>query len=123
MKFLADECIYVATVKLLRDLGYDVISIKELNLSSLSDEKVLELAKKENRLLITFDQEFGNIFKFPLGTYPGIIIIKVKPQTIENTNSVLQKFLKKTSLEIISKALVIIDKRKTRIRKPAKSTS
>jgi len=45
MKFLADECIYVATVKLLRDFGYDVISIKELNLSSLSDEKVLELAK------------------------------------------------------------------------------
>lgn len=123
MKFLADECIYIATIRLLRDLGYDVITIKELNLNSLSDEKVLGLAKKENRLLVTFDQDFGNIFKFPLGTYPGIIIIKVKPQTIENTNSLLQKFLKKTSPKIISKALVVIDKKKTRIRKLTKNTS
>lgn len=119
MKFFADECIYFATIKMLRKLGYDVETVTEQKLESQDDEKIFEYAKKSNRILLTFDKDFGNIFRFPLGSHPGIIIVRLKPQTPEETNHLLRNFLKETIPADISRALVVIGKEKVRIRKPA----
>lgn len=122
MKFLCDECVYAATVKLLKNLGHDIITVNELGLQSSSDEKILSTATKKRRILLTFDQDFSNIYRFPLGTHSGIIIVKIKPHTVEDTNSCLKHFLEVTPPENISNSLVIVGKKKIRIRKPAQQT-
>lgn len=57
MRLLADENIPLRAVQLLREMGHDVLSICEIA-PKTSDEDVLELAEKDERILLTFDKDF-----------------------------------------------------------------
>lgn len=46
MKLLTDHDIYKITVDFLRKYGHDVVTAKELDLHTASDEMMLEKAKK-----------------------------------------------------------------------------
>jgi predicted nuclease of predicted toxin-antitoxin system len=60
MKFLADENISTKVVNDLKSKGIDVISLKELG-HGLSDEAVLEAANAQGRIVLTFDDDFGEL--------------------------------------------------------------
>ena len=60
MKLLADENIPLASIKVLRDFGYDIKAIGEDD-KSISDKQVLEIAVKEKRLIVTFDRDYGEL--------------------------------------------------------------
>jgi predicted nuclease of predicted toxin-antitoxin system len=55
MKFLADMGISLATVRALRELGYEVVHLLEEGLCRLSDPEILEKARVEGRILLTCD--------------------------------------------------------------------
>ena len=50
--FLANENIPLKSIKILRKNGYDVKAIIE-EFPGVSDEEVLRIAKKENRIILT----------------------------------------------------------------------
>ena len=52
------------TANFLRQFNFDVKSLVEADLSHLTDAEVVELAKKEKRIIITFDLDFAEIFYF-----------------------------------------------------------
>lgn len=60
MRLLANENIPLATIRKLRELGHDVFAIRERN-AGISDQDVLELAHNEQRILITFDSDYGEL--------------------------------------------------------------
>jgi hypothetical protein len=61
MKIKLDENMPYSLAILLRAAGHNVSTVPEENLSGEGDRHVLETATKENRLLITFDADFGDI--------------------------------------------------------------
>lgn len=75
-RFLADENFPRASVRLLRDAGHDVSSIQE-DLRGASDPEVLRRSSAEDRILLTFDLDFGElIFLQKLPSPPGIILFR-----------------------------------------------
>lgn len=60
MKFLADQCTSMRTVRFLRSEGYSVITLEDLNQATSSDLNVLKLATARDEVLITEDKDFGN---------------------------------------------------------------
>ena len=60
MRLLANENIPLATVRKLRTLGHDVLAIREQN-AGIPDHDVLEIAHNEQRILITFDSDYGEL--------------------------------------------------------------
>jgi predicted nuclease of predicted toxin-antitoxin system len=61
----------------LRNQGHDVKWIREDSPGS-SDSRVLELAQKEGRILITFDKDFGELaFRFGLPSSCGIVLFRI----------------------------------------------
>ncbi|MEM1041576.1 MAG: DUF5615 family PIN-like protein [Bacteroidota bacterium] len=58
MRLLADEHIPFPSIRLLRDAGHDVASVAEAT-SSARDVEVLAQARTEDRILLTFDSDFG----------------------------------------------------------------
>lgn len=60
MKLLADEGIDKPIVDLLRLSGFDVHYILETH-PGAEDEKVLQIANDEKRILITQDKDFGEL--------------------------------------------------------------
>jgi len=77
----------------------------------------ISLAQRENRILVTLDQDFANIIAYPPEKYPGIIVLKVHPSSISQTTHLLKKVIARTAEKEIKQALVVIDKNKFRIRR------
>lgn len=60
MKFLVDECTGTSVVTCLRDEGYDVVAVVEV-IPEADDEKILERAVSEGRIVVTNDKDFGEM--------------------------------------------------------------
>lgn len=110
IKFLLDANLSPETSVFLRSLNFGVKSILEEGLGQISDEAVIKLAKKEKRIIVTHDLDFGEIYHFKEEGKIGILVLRLKSQTVESTNKVLGKFLqselvKKKKLE---KSLIIL---------------
>ena len=61
LRFLADENIFPKVVTHLRKLGHDVKGILESDLSQTTDDKIIDIATKEERTIVTFDKHFGKL--------------------------------------------------------------
>ncbi len=80
MKFLADENFPLHALDVLRQNGFDVSSIREIQ-PGASDEWVLSLCAAEGRTLITLDKDFGDLaFQRRLLAEFGILLFRVTPQ-------------------------------------------
>ncbi|HYA40213.1 MAG TPA: DUF5615 family PIN-like protein [Syntrophobacteraceae bacterium] len=53
VKFLLDENLPLSIAAFLRDMGFDVIHAKEVDMLGASDDHVMEPARREERPLIT----------------------------------------------------------------------
>lgn len=117
VKFLADECVGLPTINLLRNLGFPVVTAKELNLGSKDDIEILKYAIKKKIILITEDLDFGNIILYPPKLHHGIILLRFRHRLEDNIHSVLSSLLKELKPKDFKKALIIVDSDKYRIRK------
>jgi predicted nuclease of predicted toxin-antitoxin system len=75
-QFLADENIPPAVVKFLRNKGLDVKEVREFGVRSPSDAVIMEFARQEQRILLTFDKHFANTLLYPLSTHHGVIRVR-----------------------------------------------
>lgn len=60
MEFLADESCDFAVVRALRAAGHEVVSVVE-TARGAKDEIVIALARRERRVLLTEDKDFGQL--------------------------------------------------------------
>lgn len=60
MRYLADENFPVSVIRALRAAGHDVVSIAE-DSPSIPDYTVLSRSVRENRVLITYDKDYGKL--------------------------------------------------------------
>jgi len=60
MKFLANENLPIPSVQLLQDNGIDVICVQDAK-PSISDKDVLLWALETERIILTFDKDYGEI--------------------------------------------------------------
>lgn len=75
--FVADEHIPLLSIRLLRESGYRVISIRD-EYPSIDDELILRLAQDENLIIITNDTDFGDlIFRDRVPFSAGLIYLRL----------------------------------------------
>jgi predicted nuclease of predicted toxin-antitoxin system len=83
MKFLANEDVPLVSIRRLRAAGYDVASIIE-DSPGLKDESVLSRAHTEQRIILTFDRDYGElIYRRRLPTPAGVAYFRFAPSTPE----------------------------------------
>ena len=77
MRFLANENFPADAVSALRDQGHDLAWIRT-DSPGISDTKVLDHAQREDRILLTFDKDFGELaFRLKLPSLSGIILFRI----------------------------------------------
>ncbi|MBI4689295.1 MAG: DUF5615 family PIN-like protein [Nitrospirae bacterium] len=77
MKFLANENVAGDAVAALRGKGHDVLWIRT-DSPGYDDRTILARAVEENRILITFDKDFGELaFHSHLPANCGIILFRI----------------------------------------------
>jgi predicted nuclease of predicted toxin-antitoxin system len=108
MKLYLDQMLQTHVAVVLRQAGHDVLRACEVNQSRADDRQILLRAIKENRVLVTLDEHFGDWVVLPLRKHPGVIRVKVNPTTSANIISLLVPFLTKFSAEEIKNQPVIV---------------
>lgn len=76
MRWLIDECVDAAVAAELRHSGHDVLELADLA-PAATDDKVIELATNESRLLLTEDKDFGELLFRRARHIPGIVLIRI----------------------------------------------
>lgn len=73
MKLLANENIPLTTVNILKEEGFDNVSVGE-KYAGITDNEVVKLAKQQSRTIITFDCDYSDLI-FNKGMKPpnGVI--------------------------------------------------
>jgi predicted nuclease of predicted toxin-antitoxin system len=79
VRFLADECVFVQTVRLVQECGFEIYRIQDLGMRGAKDNEVLQKAHSLQAVLITNDRGFSNIYQYPPSLYHGIIVLKMIP--------------------------------------------
>lgn len=83
MRILADENFPGHAVEALRNAGHEVTWIAETS-PGIADENVLALAQAENRILITFDKDFGELaFGSNLSAASGVILFRITMESAD----------------------------------------
>lgn len=81
MRLLADENIPGTTVHQLRDSGHDVLWIRE-SYPGMADNDIMELAVGEQRIIVTFDKDFGELAVTGKNqSPPGVILLRISKRS------------------------------------------
>jgi predicted nuclease of predicted toxin-antitoxin system len=76
--FLANENVPGEVVEALRDKGIDLAWVSEGN-RGLPDERIAELGRQSNRILVTFDKGFGElVYRHMKPPPPGIVLVRLE---------------------------------------------
>lgn len=116
MKIKLDENMPHALADLLRAAKHDVETVHEENLSGEEDSIILKKATEENRILITFDLDFGDIRSFPLGTHAGIVVFRIQDQRWSVLKKPAERLIASGRLQHLSHGLAIVDEKRMRMR-------
>ncbi|MDB4305960.1 DUF5615 family PIN-like protein [bacterium] len=93
MRILADENIPGATVRRLRAAAHDVFWIRESN-PGIPDTDIINLAVEEQRIIITFDKDFGELAVTGQGENPpGVILLRTSKRSPEYVAETVERIL------------------------------
>ncbi|MCB9282635.1 MAG: DUF5615 family PIN-like protein [Lewinellaceae bacterium] len=113
-KFLADESVDFRIVTHLREDGYEIEAIVEIN-PSISDEEVLTLANEMEAILVTEDKDFGELTYRLKKPNQGIVLIRMSGVQIEEKIEKIRQVLE-NYLEDLRRKFTVISKDKVRIK-------
>jgi hypothetical protein len=71
MNFVADAGISPRTVKFLLEQGHDVVHVRDIGMQRANDTEILELARSQDRIVLTFDLDFGDLLALGLKDKPS----------------------------------------------------
>ena len=95
MKFLADENFPLPSVHALSAAGHDVAAVV-LESPGAPDEFVLMRAVREERVLLTFDRDYGRLlYRYGLPTPGGIVYFRFVPASPEEPAEYLLALLER----------------------------
>ena len=115
MKYLANENFPIDSVVILRNNGIDINSIYETN-RGITDIAVMEFAKSENRIIITFDKDYGElIYQRKIPFKEGVIFLRFIPSNSEEPAYFFMDILNNMDINFSGK-FTVIDKEKIRQR-------
>lgn len=98
MRLLADENIPLATVCALRSAGHDVYSATEAA-PGAPDAVHIERAISENRLIITFDRDFGELaVRAKERPDAGVLLLRFIPKTAGEVTDLLVTLLARSDV-------------------------
>ena len=120
VRFLADECFSGPLIRAIRGAGFDVVRSADTH-PAASDEHVLALAFAQNRILLTEDNDFGDlVVRFGLPAH-GVVRVAVKALPKPDQAARVVKALNGLG-DKVRGAMITIEPNRTRARPIIKST-
>jgi predicted nuclease of predicted toxin-antitoxin system len=110
IKFIADANIEKSIVDCLRANGCDVKWVAECA-PAMIDSEILKIARREKRILITNDKDFGELVFLQKQLAAGVILFRIKGQQVSEKVRFAQILLENYGEKLAGHFVVIADKK------------
>ncbi len=117
MRFLADMGVSMRVVEWLRSVGHDVVHLREQGLQRLPNGDIFQKAADEDRVVLTFDLDFGEILAGSAGQIVSVILFRLHNTRSERVNERLSKVIDESAKELTDGAIVVVEESRHRVRK------
>jgi predicted nuclease of predicted toxin-antitoxin system len=76
MRFLVDNALSPRLAEGLRGAGHHAIHVRERHLETAEDEIIFELAKRESRVILSADTDFGTLLALRESSQPSVVLFR-----------------------------------------------
>ena len=118
MKLKLDENLPTDARRVAEALGHDVDTVADERLAGADDPVVLDAAKRTGRFLVTLDRGLGDIRRYPPGSHPGIVVIRVESEDGPTVTAAVKSFLSNEQLGDLTGCIVVVRGHLVRVRRP-----
>ncbi len=106
MKLLANENFPIDSYKYLKSQSFDIKAIG-IDFSGITDKEVMTLAIDENRIILTFDKDYGElIFKYGYRPAEGVIFLRLETYESDEPGKIIEQMIGTPHFETQNKLTV-----------------
>src|SRR5262245_61628591 len=117
MQFLADMGVSTRVAEWLRSQGHDVVHLRDRGLQRMPNGEIFQLAAQEQRIILTFDLDFGEIVAGSGGMIVSVVLFRLVNTRTDRVIERLDAVLSQSSAELASGAIIVVEEARHRIRK------
>jgi predicted nuclease of predicted toxin-antitoxin system len=117
MRFLADMGVSMRVVEWLRASGHDAIHLRDEGLQKLPNGEIFQKAIREERVVLTFDLDFGEIVAASGGASIGAILFRLRNTRAAFVVQRLKAVLDQSTEELAQGAVVLVEDGRYRVRR------
>ena len=116
MKFKIDQNLPSECAEILAEAGHDAMTVVQQALGGAPDEKIVQVCRAEERILITADLDLSDIVRYPPADSPGFIVYRNRDQSKRSMLEMTRRLLPLFDQHAIAGRLWILDPLSLRIR-------
>ena len=116
-RLLLDQGLPRSTTVLLRQIGWDVIHVSEVGMSSADDADILRRGRAESRVCVTLDADFHSLLATSGERSPSVIRVRKEGLDAPALAALLQTIWPRAESALQSGALVTVTERSLRVRR------
>ena len=116
MRFLADMGVSTGVVEWLRNQGHDAKHLRDEGLHRMPNGEIFIKAVDENRIIITFDLDFGEIVALAKGKSTSVILFRLHNTRTSNLLERLSAVLKDSARALEEGAVIVVEESRHRVR-------
>jgi predicted nuclease of predicted toxin-antitoxin system len=115
MKALLDMPVSPMLLDVLHAYGHEGVHAHRIGQDRATDSELLEIARRENRIVITADLGFPRLLVLSSAQGPGIILFRGGNYSDSEMCALLERVLKQVPPETLSSSICVVDKKRIRI--------
>ena len=114
---MADAGVSPKTVEFLKQLGHEAIHVRTVALQRAPDRELVQRARADSSVVVTFDLDFGDILALGVLDKPSVIIFRLADERADSVNQRLSAVLAERLADLQSGALILVEDTRYRVRK------
>jgi predicted nuclease of predicted toxin-antitoxin system len=117
VRFLVDNALSPVLARRLREGGHDATHVRDYGFAGAEDEVVMELARREVRIIVTADNDFAALLAQSGESRPSIVLFKrASPYDPHEQAGLLLAELTAFESELVSGCVLVLDETRLRVR-------
>ena len=116
MRFLVDMCVDTRAAEWPRSRGHDAIHLRDQGLQRLPNGEIFAKAVAEDRTIVTFDLDFGEIAALSRGERTSVIVFRLHNTRHETVIERLAAVLAESAVAFDRSAVISVEEARFRVR-------
>jgi predicted nuclease of predicted toxin-antitoxin system len=115
MKVLLDMPVSSLLLDVLDAYGHEGVHAHQIGQDRAPDQELLEIARRENRVVVTADLDFPRLLALSSAEGPGLILFRGGNYSDAEMCDLLARVLKEVATDVLESSICVVDSKRIRI--------